>query len=145
MDSSNRPVIPLFVDGTCIYCNRIVSFILRHDREGVFHFAHLQGALARAVLARHGLVPDIDTIYAVANYRAPNERVLTDGEVGRLVWPKLFRSAFVLRFVPLFVLNWQYRMFAKIRYRIFGQAPACIVPSQAERARFMDSAAATCE
>ena len=138
MDNITRPIIALFLDGTCLFCNQVASFILRHDKQGVFHYAHLQGELARTVLARHGLTPDIDTIYAVTNYGEPNERVLADGEVGRLVWPTLFPIAVVVRFVPLFILNWQYRLFAKIRYRLFGQAAACIVPTAAQRARFMD-------
>src|ERR1700723_3706758 len=44
----------IFVDGHCIFCNHMVSFILAHDPRGLFHFGHLQGALARDVLRRHG-------------------------------------------------------------------------------------------
>jgi hypothetical protein len=76
--SEGYRIVPV-VDGTCVFCNRSVAFILRHDRTGVFRFAHLQGRVAQAALARHGLAADIDTIYAVTDFRAPSERVHLDG------------------------------------------------------------------
>jgi predicted DCC family thiol-disulfide oxidoreductase YuxK len=130
--------ILILVDGTCIFCNRLVAFILRKDKRGLFRFAHLQGALARSVLERHGLVPDIDVIYAISDYGGPNELVHLDGAAGRLIWPRLFWFGWLLYLVPLFVLNLQYQLFAKVRYRLFGQADACLVPSAQERLRFLD-------
>lgn len=129
--------IVLFVDGTCIFCNRLVSFILRHDRRGIFHFAHLQGELAATALGRHGLAPDPDVIYAITELNGPEERVWLDGAAGRQIWPRLFWFGALLRLVPLWLLNLQYRAFARIRYRLFGQAESCIAPSPAERARFL--------
>lgn len=132
--------ILLLIDGTCIFCNRLVAFILRHDARAVFHFTHLQGELASSILARHGLIPDLDVIYAVTDVGKSSERVRRDGEAARQIWPRLFWFAAVLRLVPLFLLNGQYRLFAKIRYRLFGQAPACIAPSGDERRRFLTEA-----
>jgi len=139
------PLLPenailLLVDGTCIFCNRLVSFILRRDRRGIFHFTHVQGELARNILARHGLAPDPDVIYAVLDLEKSSERVCRDGEAARQIWPRLFWFAAVLRLVPLFLLDVQYRLFAKIRYRLFGQAEACLVPSGDERRRFLAGA-----
>lgn len=136
--STQRPTLVL-VDGTCIACNGIVRFIVRHDRCRRFRYAHLQGELAREVLQRHGLQPDIDTIYAITDYGGPEERVHVDGEAGRQIWPRLFRVASLLRFVPLPLLNLQYRFFAKIRYRLFGQASTCILPSPEERTLFLEA------
>ena len=130
--------IVLFVDGTCLFCNRLVSFILRRDRRGIFQFAHVQGPLAATVLARHGLAPDPDVIYAVSDLDGPAERVWQDGAAARQIWPRLFWFAAVLRFVPLWFLNPQYRAFARLRYRLFGQAESCIAPSPTDRARFLD-------
>jgi predicted DCC family thiol-disulfide oxidoreductase YuxK len=138
MRDKSRSAILILVDGTCIFCNRLVAFFLRHDREGILRFAHLQGARARTVLERHQLKPDIDTIYAITGYGEPDERVHLDGAAGRLIWPRLFPIAVIIRFVPLVLLNLQYRLFAKLRYRLFGQAAACIVPSPEQRARFLD-------
>ena len=128
----------ILVDGTCIFCNRLVAFILRHDKQRLFRFAHLQGAIAREALQRHGLSPDIDTIYAVTDYASVGERVHMDGAAGRRIWPRLFWPAWLMWLVPLFLLNLQYLLLARVRYRVFGQAEACIVPSAEERLRFLD-------
>ena len=127
----------ILVDGTCVFCTRLVSRVLRHPRGGDFRFAHLQSQLARALLARHGLHPDIDTIYAITDHGGASEHVWLDGEAGRRIWPRLYPLAVLLRFIPLPLLNLQYRLFARIRYRLFGQADRCIVPTEAERARFL--------
>jgi predicted DCC family thiol-disulfide oxidoreductase YuxK len=138
MSEKTSSAILILVDGTCIFCNRLVAFILRKDKQGVFRFAHLQGALARAVLDRHGLVPNIDLIYAISDYGGANEHVHVDGAAGRLIWPRLFWFGWLLYLVPLFVLNLQYQLLAKVRYRLFGQANACVMPSAQERLRFLD-------
>jgi len=136
------PAIPrganvILIDGTCIFCNRLVSFILDHDHRGLFRFAHIQGDFARDAFARHGLVADIDAIYLVADAGTDAEQVLIDGAAGRRIWPRLFRLAAIMRVIPLAILNWGYRFFARHRYRWFGQYTACRVPSADERARFL--------
>jgi predicted DCC family thiol-disulfide oxidoreductase YuxK len=128
----------LLVDGTCIFCNRIVAFILRHDREGLFHFAHLQSNFGRGALERHGRDPNaVDRIYLLVDAETANERLLVDGEAGRVIWPALFRVAVILRWVPLPILNVFYRVFARYRYRLFGKYDSCRVPSAEERGRFI--------
>jgi predicted DCC family thiol-disulfide oxidoreductase YuxK len=127
----------ILIDGTCIFCNRLVAFILRRDTAGRYAFAHLQSDFARGALERHGLEPDIDAIYLLHQPGAAGERLLVDGQVGREIWPRLLWFALPIRWVPLALLNLGYRAFAKIRYRLFGQYPSCHVPSEAERARFL--------
>lgn len=129
--------IVIFVDGTCLFCNGLVVFLLRRDARRQFRFAHVQGETARRVLSRHDLEPDIDIIYAVTGHGSSTECVWMDGEAGRKIWPRIYRSAILLRFVPLWLLNLQYRLFARIRYRLFGQADACVVPTAEHSNRFL--------
>jgi predicted DCC family thiol-disulfide oxidoreductase YuxK len=129
----------LLVDGTCIFCNRLVAFLLRHDRKERFYFSHLQGSIGRAALARHERDPaDLDSIYLLSHAGTPDEKLLVDGEAGRVIWPSLFRAAGVVRWIPLSLLNLFYRLFARYRYRLFGQARECIVPATEARGRFLD-------
>jgi predicted DCC family thiol-disulfide oxidoreductase YuxK len=129
----------IFVDGTCVFCNRLVSFILRRDRQGLFYFSALQSPFARDARRRHGHDPDdLDGIYALLNAGLATERLLVDGAAGREIWPRLFRIAAVLRWVPLPVLNPFYRLFARVRFRIFGRYDACRIPTAEERARCID-------
>ena len=131
----------LFIDGECIICNRFVSFILAHDPRGLFHFAHLQGALANDVLRRYGRDPAaIDSIYVLVGAGTADERLYWDGRAARAIWPRLFWFAGVLDWVPVPVLDFCYRAFAKRRYRLFGKLEACRVPTATERARFLDVA-----
>jgi predicted DCC family thiol-disulfide oxidoreductase YuxK len=139
----NQP-IPLganvvFVDGECVFCNRVVSFILAHDKAGIFRFAQLQGALAREVLERHGRnSADLDSVYVLVGAGTPDERLYWDGRAARAIWPRLFWFAGVLRWIPLPILDAGYRAFAKRRYRLFGKYDSCHVPSREERKRFLD-------
>ncbi|HEY8091256.1 MAG TPA: DCC1-like thiol-disulfide oxidoreductase family protein [Polyangiaceae bacterium] len=134
----------VFIDGECVFCNRIVSFILAHDRRGLFHFAHLQGALAKEVLRRHDRsAEDVDSVYVLLDAGTPEERLLWDGKAARAIWPRLFWFATVLRWIPLSVLDFAYRAFAKRRYRLFGKYDVCHVPTPQERPRFLDLGVST--
>jgi predicted DCC family thiol-disulfide oxidoreductase YuxK len=129
----------ILVDGLCVFCNRLVSMILRFDKKGVFHFAQLQSEFARGIVQRHGRDPDdVDSVYLLANAGTPRERLLIDGEVGREVWPRLFAVAAINRLVPLVLLNSTYRLFARLRYRLVGKYDHCHVPSPSERARYLE-------
>jgi predicted DCC family thiol-disulfide oxidoreductase YuxK len=131
--------IVVFVDGTCVFCNRLVSFILRRDRQGIIFFSHLQSPFAQDARRRHGRDPaDLDGIYALVDAGLPTERLCVDGEAGREIWPRLFAAALVLRWIPLFALNLFYRLFARVRFRLFGRYEACHVPSPEERARCIE-------
>lgn len=133
----------LLVDGTCVFCNRLVQWILRHDAEGYFRFAHIQGDFARAAFARHRIgVPDLDRVYVLQDEGGPKERILIDGEAARLIYPVILGSAgLVVFFVPMAILNVFYRVFAAVRYRIFGQASSCIVPDADQLQRFIGATA----
>src|SRR6185437_11632186 len=54
--SEDAPVIVF--DGVCVLCSRWVDFILRHDVDGRFKLAAMQGVHGRTLLACHGLSPD---------------------------------------------------------------------------------------
>ena len=52
----------------------------------------------------------------------------------RTPWPLLY----MFRFVPGFIRNGVYRLIAKNRYRWFGKQSTCRVPTQEEKALFME-------
>jgi predicted DCC family thiol-disulfide oxidoreductase YuxK len=136
----------LLYDGTCGLCQRSVQLVLRHDRRGRFRFAPLQGPTATDVLHRHGLDPaDLDTVVAVEDPGGPGERVRVRGRAVVYVLRALgggFRLAALLGFLPTPLLDAAYRLVARRRYRWFGRADACALPSPEQRARFVDSGAA---
>ncbi len=63
----------LLYDGRCGLCNRLVRFIVRHDRAEVFRFAALQSPFAAEILSSHGVNPAaLDTFYVVLNQTVPD-------------------------------------------------------------------------
>jgi predicted DCC family thiol-disulfide oxidoreductase YuxK len=133
----------VFYDGVCGLCDRFIRFLLRRDAGGRILFAPLQGALAQRVLSPRGLNPsDLDTMYAVADWQLPSERVLARSRallhaVGQLdgVWPALASAG---QLVPAPIADVMYRAIARIRYRAFGRLDACPLPPPEWRERFLD-------
>jgi predicted DCC family thiol-disulfide oxidoreductase YuxK len=129
-------------DGVCGLCNRLVQFLLAHDRRGVFSFAPLQGATARSMVARWGGSPDdLNSFYVCADFRTPAARVLTRSDAALFVarelgWP--WHTLVVARILPRVLRDGVYDVVARSRYRIFGRSDQCLVPSAEFRSRFVE-------
>jgi predicted DCC family thiol-disulfide oxidoreductase YuxK len=130
-------------DGVCGLCDTFVHFLLRRDDCGIFRFAPLQSDLAHAILTARGRNPDnLDTVYVVAAWRTPDERLYERSQailhvVGRLggFWTTI---AAVARIVPRPVADAVYRLVARVRYRLFGKMTACPIPPREWVQRFID-------
>ena len=134
----------VFYDGVCGLCDRLVQFLLPRDRRGVLRFAELQGELARRELVPAGHDPaDLDTVFVIADWRTPRQRVLArstailhaiDSLGG--VWSAAARLA---RLVPVPIADAAYSFVARRRYRIFGKYDACRLPRPEWKDRFIRS------
>jgi predicted DCC family thiol-disulfide oxidoreductase YuxK len=122
-------------DGVCGFCDRVVQWLLAHDREARFTFAPLQGPTAAAARAAHPEIPlSIDTVVFVDEGRA----WLRSAAFVRLsrYLPAPWRALRFLGVVPAALLDVGYAIIARVRYRIFGKLDTCRIPTPAERARF---------
>ncbi len=140
-----RPVI--FYDGVCGFCNRVVRRTIRRDPEGLFRFAPLQGELARAALARHGVTlpaagsSDLGTFYLLLDPGGPGERLLARSEAVLFILrhlPKHSLAAGLYLLLPRLLRDALYNFVARHRYRWFGRYDACPLPRPEERARFLE-------
>lgn len=136
-----NPIV--FYDGVCGLCNRLVQFLLKHDREGRLRFAALQSDFAEKVLRRHGFDPkDLDTVHVVENYDQPDERVLQRSDAilraGRELGGIWGASSSISRVVPRPLRDLVYRLVATNRYRVFGKFDTCMLPDPNQRSRFLD-------
>lgn len=133
----------LLYDGVCGLCNRLTQFLLRRDRQDRLRFAALQSPLAESVLATYGRDPtDLDTVYVLADYQAPSQRLLWRGRAILFALAQLgggWRAVALLKPLPTWLLDALYRWIAKSRYRWFGRLDACLVPTAADRAKFLDA------
>ena len=136
-----HPIV--FYDGVCGLCNRLVQFLLKHDRKDRLRFAALQSDFAAKVLGRHGIDPtDLDTVHVVVNFDGPSERVLNRStavlralsELGG-IWSIAGGLGVI---VPRPLRNFFYGLVATNRYRIFGKYETCMLPSPSDRAKFLD-------
>jgi predicted DCC family thiol-disulfide oxidoreductase YuxK len=136
-----NPII--LYDGVCGLCNRLVQFLLKHDREGRLHFASLQSEFAAKVLGRHGIdAKDLDTVHVVVNYDQPGERVLQRSDAilraGRELGGFWGTSSSIARVVPRPLRDIAYKLVATNRYRVFGKFDTCMLPDPSQRSRFID-------
>lgn len=126
----------LLFDGVCNFCNGAVNFVIDHDRSGRFRFASLQSDVGRELLQQHGLSDlPLSTMVLLDGGRA-----YLDSD-GVLQTAKRLGGAFALLvpflLVPRPLRNAAYRAFASQRYRLFGRADQCRVPTPEIRARFL--------
>lgn len=137
-----HPII--LYDGVCGLCNRLVQFLLKHDKHARLRFASLQSDFAARVLQRHGVDPkDLDTMHVIENYEQPDERVLQRSDAilraGRELgsfWSVLAAAG---RVVPRALRDPFYRFVARNRYRVFGKYDTCMLPEPSQRSRFLDA------
>lgn len=134
--AASLPRAIVLYDGTCGLCHKSVKWILRHERDRELHFATLQGETAAALRAKHPEIPDlVETVVLVEDdkTRLRSKAVLHLARHLRSPWSWLYR----VRWFPGFILDLGYRVVAAIRYRIWGRADACELPSPEQRARFL--------
>nr|WP_199045203.1 thiol-disulfide oxidoreductase DCC family protein [Dyella sp. ASV24] len=131
-----HPVIVF--DGVCVLCSRWVDFILRHDRNGRFRLAAMQGQHGRSLLVAHGLSPDDPVSFLLVDqglgYSDTDAIARVLGQLGgRWRW-----TGGLLRVIPRPLRDRGYRWVARHRYRLFGRREQCRLPEAAEAWRFID-------
>lgn len=123
-------------DGVCNFCNGSVNFIIEHDKANYFKFAPLQSEIGQNLLEKHGIDKnEIDSVILIEDemsymYSTAALRIARklDG-----IWS----SFYIFRFVPSFIRDFAYKLFAKYRYKLFGKQDACMLPTPEIRARFL--------
>jgi predicted DCC family thiol-disulfide oxidoreductase YuxK len=132
-----EPVKPIVLyDGTCGLCHKSVKWILKHERDHEIQFAPLQGPTAAELRTKHPEIPEnVDTVVLVENDKARlrSKAFMYISRHLRAPW----RWGYGFRWLPAFLLDLGYRFIAAIRYRIWGRADACELPSPEHRVRFL--------
>ena len=138
-ETSQPAVLPrsiVLYDGTCGLCHRSVKWLLRHERDRELHFAPLQGETAARLRAKHPEIPAlVESVVLVDGdtVRLRSKAFLYLARHLRAPWSWLYH----VRWFPGFILDLGYRVVAKLRYRIWGRADVCELPSPEQRTRFL--------
>ncbi|MCH8497878.1 MAG: thiol-disulfide oxidoreductase DCC family protein [Marinobacter sp.] len=134
MDTDTRHIVVF--DGVCNFCNGAVNFIIKRDPDGIFAFTPMQSELAQALTERFN-VPNVgvDTFLLIKNGRCYvfSGAALEIAKDLTGLW-FLFN---VFKIVPRPIRDAAYKLFARNRYKLFGRADTCMVPSAEVRARFV--------
>ena len=123
-------------DGSCGLCHKSVQWLLRHERDHALRFAPLQGETAARLRERFPAIPEtLETVVLVdgEHARLRSKAFLYAAQHLRAPW----RWAHAVRWLPGFALDLGYRLIARIRYRVWGRAELCDLPSPEHRARFL--------
>ena len=125
----------LLFDGVCHFCDHSVQFIIKRDKAAYFQFASIQSETGQALLAKYKIPADVDSVILIEDDRAYTASTAALKVCRHLdgAW-QLF---YALLIVPSFIRNVFYRLFAKNRYRLFGQKEACMLPTAEQRNRFL--------
>lgn len=131
----------LLYDGTCGFCAGSVQWVLKRDRVGTLRFAPLQGETARPILARHPELARVDSVVWVEDAGGAGEQVLVRSAaavaVGRYLEGGWFIVARLATLVPRPLRDWGYDLIARHRHKLTRNGPECLLPTPAERARFL--------
>ena len=134
-----RPV--LLFDGVCVFCNRTVQFLIRHDTGAVLRFVPLESPLGQALLAQFNAQQGPEGVILITNTLTPSaglsRRTEAFSDTLQLLpspWSTLGKA---LRWVPRFLREFGYSLFARYRYRLFGRHASCPVPSPEQRSRIL--------
>jgi predicted DCC family thiol-disulfide oxidoreductase YuxK len=130
------PVI--LYDGLCNFCNAIVNFIIRRDKQKKVLFAPIQSREARMLLrSRNEPFASLNTVYLVHDKKVYKRSTAIFNTVKLLPYP--WKAFSWLGFLPVVITDFFYKLIAKNRYRMFGKKDEVVAPDEAVKERFITS------
>ncbi len=133
----NDKKIILF-DGVCNLCNGAVQFIIKRDKNEIFQFSPLQGAMGKKLISERNIdVGKVDSIILIEPgkaYYIKSDAVLKIGMELR----NYGTISFVLNLIPSTLRNIVYDFIARNRYKWYGKKEVCMVPTPALKNKFLE-------
>ncbi|MDB5197943.1 MAG: thiol-disulfide oxidoreductase family protein [Flaviaesturariibacter sp.] len=128
-------VIILF-DGVCNYCNSMVNFVIRQDKQQRFRFAPLQSEAGKRLVTQYGVDdPNMDSFVLIWKGKAYQKSTAALNVMNLLPW--YWKEVQILRIVPSFLRDQIYDFVARNRYKWFGKKESCMIPTPELRDRFL--------
>lgn len=127
-------------DGVCNLCNSSVDFIIRNDKRGRFKVAPLQSDTGKKLLKDAGLseerIASLDSVLLYRKGRVYGKSKAALEIAKNLGFPISLLYGFII--IPPFLRDIVYNFIARNRYRWFGKKETCRLPTEEERARFLE-------
>lgn len=132
-DNNNKAI--MIYDGVCYLCNSSVNFIIKRDTRNRFLFTPLQSDYAQALMIKYGLEHLVDDTFILIK----DERCFFQSDAALEIskeFSGLWRLLRVFKVVPKPFRDFFYGLIARNRYRLFGKADSCKIPSAEVKAKF---------
>lgn len=137
MAFSNKNII-LF-DGHCNFCDGFISFILKNESKhsSNLYFCALNTEVGKEITDKRQLdIPKKDSIFYIDNCgNVYSESDAIFKIIKHLKTP--YRILFIFKIFPKFLRDYFYRLFAKNRYKLFGEKTSCEIPSKEIQSRYL--------
>lgn len=130
----SNPIV-LF-DGVCNYCNAMVNFAIRNDKNAVLRFAALQSETGIALRKKFNIDPAVDSLIFIEHDKFFTYADAALGICKYLDWPAKMLYTFAI--FPSFICNPVYKWIARNRYKWFGKKEACMIPTPDVKSRFIN-------
>ena len=132
---NNDGKLIVLYDGDCGFCNRVVQFILKYEKDSTVKFSSLESSYASKLFDELGLVnPDKSTFYFFDGKQMYSR---SSAAVELSMYLKFPLSMMrLIKILPMNLRDGAYNFIAKRRRRISKNY--CFVPSQDIRNRFLD-------
>ena len=125
----------ILFDGVCNLCNNFVPFLIKYDKNNIFHFAAMQTKAGENIMQEYGVLNDRKSIILIKQgvvlYKS--EAII---EIAKQIsgWPSILKFGFLF---PKFLRDGIYDLIAKNRYYLFGKKETCSIPSEKDSKRFI--------
>jgi predicted DCC family thiol-disulfide oxidoreductase YuxK len=140
LTSARFPLL-LFFDGECAFCNRWVNRVKLADRRHRMRFGAKQGRTFQQLAGEHPELVGVESVVLVKRRVDGGEDFLVRSAAIREVITGLPEFRFfegVLRILSAPLSDLGYRIFSKLRARLFGKWHHCRVPLEQERELYVD-------
>jgi predicted DCC family thiol-disulfide oxidoreductase YuxK len=131
---NDKPII-LF-DGVCNFCNGVVNFLIKQDKEKKLRFAALQSEAGKKMLVQYGFPAGYRQSFLFINKGITSRKSTAALKLfNQLPWYWKWMQIFWI--VPKFLRDAVYEFVSKHRYQWFVKKNQCIVPTADTKSRFL--------
>ncbi|HRI34286.1 MAG TPA: DCC1-like thiol-disulfide oxidoreductase family protein [Saprospiraceae bacterium] len=127
----------IIYDGECNYCDAIVQFLIRVDKNNDFKFAHISSQTGSKLLNKFGIDSNLHDSFI---YVKDQEYYMYSNGAGQVLLQLGGAYALmgkILLAIPLTIRDAIYKWVARNRYKLFGRKQSCDIPSKSILDKFL--------
>ena len=123
-------------DGVCNFCNRIVQFLIKRDRNDHLRFASLQSDAGRRILKQVHFDPQYNESVLFLVKGKIWKRSDAFCQIMRRL-PGAWKLCYGFIIIPRFIRDWFYHFISSHRYQWFGRRDHCMTPPPEWKEKFL--------